>query len=116
MEQNGAREFIVAALEDVMGVEVSSADLPHNFQLSANYPNPFNSSTVITYVLPSEGRVRLAIYDSGGREVKRLVEGVIPSGRHYYNANLNSLSSGTYFYSLKWNEQYELTRKMVIVR
>jgi hypothetical protein len=49
--------------------------------LVANYPNPFNSTTTITFAFGAEDRVSLAIYDVG-RRVRTLVRKTLPPGQH----------------------------------
>ena len=49
--------------------------VPSSFELAPNYPNPFNASTTISYTLPRDGPVRLAIYDVGGKKVGELLAG-----------------------------------------
>ncbi|MBN2092685.1 hypothetical protein JW964_23895, partial [candidate division KSB1 bacterium] len=43
------------------------------YSLSQNFPNPFNPSTTISYQLPDEGRVILAIFNLSGQMIKKLV-------------------------------------------
>jgi hypothetical protein len=50
--------------------------------LSPAYPNPFNPTTRIEFVLPGETAMRLAIHDAGGRLVRLLAEGSLTAGRH----------------------------------
>lgn len=45
-------------------------------------PNPFNPMTTIEFMIATEGRVRLRVYDLRGRLVAILVDEVLPSGRH----------------------------------
>ncbi|HLB00684.1 MAG TPA: hypothetical protein VJO14_04795, partial [Bacteroidota bacterium] len=47
---------------------------PVSFSLDQNFPNPFNSTTVITFSTPERGQVRLSVYDILGREVRILVD------------------------------------------
>jgi parallel beta-helix repeat protein len=65
-----------------------------------NYPNPFNPTTVIRYLLPVAGHVSLRIYDILGREVATLVDGQKEMG--YYTATFDGsrFSSGVYFIRL----------------
>ena len=74
--------------------------------LYPNFPNPFNGRTDIRYELAEHGPVRLDIYDTWGRRVKSLVDGVQPAGFHHVtwigddDAGRN-VSSGLYIYRLK---------------
>ena len=47
--------------------------VPKDYRLFQNFPNPFNSSTVISYALPMDNVVYLKVFDLMGREVKTLV-------------------------------------------
>ncbi len=48
---------------------VSSLDLPHNFYLEQNLPNPSNTTTVIRYALPYDNCVTIRIFDLLGKEI-----------------------------------------------
>jgi hypothetical protein len=50
--------------------------------LSANRPNPFNPTTVITFRLPGPMPVDLSVYDVQGRLVRRLVRLELEAGEH----------------------------------
>jgi hypothetical protein len=88
---------------------------PLNFRLSANYPNPFNPETRISYSVPRAGSVSLAIYDVLGREVARLVNENKQPGDYSVSWNANGVPSGVYFYRLVAGE-YVATKKMVLMR
>jgi len=60
----------------------AAMDIPAQFALAQNYPNPFTASTTLRFDLPELSRVTLVIYDMSGREVERLVDGVMGPGRH----------------------------------
>jgi hypothetical protein len=71
----------------------------------SNYPNPFNPSTQISFSLPYETQVRLAVFDLRGRLVRDLVNEVRIEGEHtiHWNGrgrNGNVLPSGVYFAKL----------------
>lgn len=51
-------------------------------RIVSNAPNPFNPSTTIRFDLAADGPARLAVYDSGGRLVKRLTQGNMTAGAH----------------------------------
>ena len=58
----------------VTAVESASPSLPEQTALLANFPNPFNSSTWISYRLADPGPVRLTIYNALGQPVRTLVD------------------------------------------
>jgi uncharacterized protein (DUF362 family) len=69
---------------------------PSEFKLCANFPNPFNPSTMIVFYMPRSENVTLKIYDLTGREIETLVEGEVPSGEHRMQWNAQGLASGVY--------------------
>ncbi len=87
--------------------------------LGANTPNPVNPWTTIRFSLREAGPVRLAIYDVQGREVQRLVSGVMNAGEHAVEWNGAGggppLPSGVYFYRLTAGD-FTATRKMAVIR
>ncbi|HTO94819.1 MAG TPA: T9SS type A sorting domain-containing protein, partial [Bacteroidota bacterium] len=71
--------------------------VPAHFALERNYPNPFNPSTVIGYLVPVGAHISLIVYDVLGREVARLVDGYVPAGSHTATWTPSGCSSGVYF-------------------
>ena len=57
-------------------------EIPSVISLGANYPNPFNPATVIPFTLSRRGHVTLSVYDTMGRRIAVLVDGVLPGGSH----------------------------------
>jgi photosystem II stability/assembly factor-like uncharacterized protein len=84
-------------------VEVNKKEnkIPIEFNLSQNFPNPFNPTTTISYQLPVNSNVNLKIYDILGREAATLVNEEKPAGSYEVVFNGSGLSSGIYFYQLK---------------
>lgn len=85
----------------MVSVEEENAQTPLTFGLSTPYPNPFNSTTRIDYSLDLAGTVKLALFDISGRQIKTLVDGVIPSGRHSATLIANDLPAGLYIVKLE---------------
>lgn len=83
-----------------MTVGSNPANMPEEFILYHNYPNPFNPSTVIRYQLPVSGDVTLKVYDVLGNEVATLVDEYLPAGSYEKEFTAEELSSGVYFYQL----------------
>ncbi|PLX26411.1 MAG: hypothetical protein C0600_10885, partial [Ignavibacteria bacterium] len=81
-----------------------------------NYPNPFNPTTTIQYILQKPRRVSLIVTDLYGREVRRpLDRSFEEAGSHQMQFDAAELPSGVYFYSLIAGGQRH-TRKMVVLR
>lgn len=89
--------------------------IPISSILLSAYPNPFNSSTVITFDLPTAGYVKLAVYDILGQEVAVLATRNSQLGTNEVVWNAGSLPTGTYFIRLQSNEQ-SVTRKAVLLK
>jgi hypothetical protein len=94
--------------------------LPDDFILYQNFPNPFNSITVVSYFLPLDSFTKFFLYDNIGREIMSLDLGFQKSGLHHLKidfANLenNCNSGGVYFYKIV-TEKYSSTKKMVYLK
>jgi hypothetical protein len=66
-----------------------------------NYPNPFTSSTMISFVLPTATHVKLSVLDATGRLIALLADQNMNSGAHSYPFNLGNDNSGTYICRLE---------------
>ncbi len=87
---------------------------------STNFPNPFRRSTGISFKVPEEVPVTLAVYDFSGRKVMELINKTMLPGSftYYWNARDQSnrdVNPGTYVYRLTIGTKQE-TGKMVLVR
>ncbi|NIA30240.1 MAG: T9SS type A sorting domain-containing protein, partial [Actinobacteria bacterium] len=94
--------------------------IPSKYTLHQNYPNPFNPTTVITYDLPSSGRVSLTIFNALGQKITSLVDKEQQAGS--YRVTWDGLSgegtqmaNGVYFYYLR-TSSFNKTMKMVLMR
>jgi len=88
--------------------------------LAQNYPNPFRTRTAITYALPDQQPVTLAIYDVRGALVRELASGAVSAGSHRVTWDGRDergleAASGVYFCHLETRHQCE-TRRMVLLR
>lgn len=101
------------AFEQFQQFEVE--ELPQEFALGKNYPNPFNPSTNIEYALPQEVAVSLKVYDALGREVATLVNSIQPAGKYTVRFDASRLSSGVYFYRMQ-SGSYVNVQKMLLVK
>lgn len=96
------------------------SNLPRNFQLSANFPNPFNQSTAIRYELPDPANVTIKIYNLQGQYITTLVSqkhsaGVFETkwdGTDYYQKNV---PTGVYLIQMQ-TAVFRQTRKVLLIR
>ena len=79
----------------------SDLEIPNQYDLKNNYPNPFNPSTNIEFSIAGTGKVSLKIFDVLGKEIKTLVDEEKTPGNYKVTFDAGSLSSGVYFYMLK---------------
>jgi hypothetical protein len=93
-----------------------------SYLLHQNYPNPFNPTTVISYSLPEESRVRLTLFNTLGAKVSVLVDEVQPAGAREFKWNASDLPSGLYYYRLEAGDadagkfSYSSTLKLLLVK
>lgn len=103
-------------VEPSSGIEpVSGADLPTEFALYQNFPNPFNPVTTLSFDLPLASEVTLEIYDLSGCLVKTPLAGHLEAGQHHYVFNASGLASGIYFCKLEAAD-FIAVRKLVLTR
>lgn len=96
-------------------IKTRSSAQPVALDLFQNAPNPFNPATVMTFVVPSSGHVRLSVYNVAGQHVASVLDGHYEAGTHSVTFNAEGLASGLYIYRLQAGQQ-SVTRKMTLVR
>jgi glycosidase len=110
---------LFAVADSVVSVPVASEpggpSVPGGLALEPNYPNPFSGTTTIAYAVARGGPVRLRVFDLLGREVARLVDGVVPAGHHTSSFDGTALASGVYLARLESGGEV-VTRRMAVVR
>ncbi len=80
-------------------VELADSDLPTEFTLKGNYPNPFNPSTTINFDLPATAEVSIEVIDMLGRRVMTVpVQSIAAGASRSVMLDASNLSSGTYLY------------------
>jgi hypothetical protein len=101
------------------GVDVitltTQAPLPVEITLNNSYPNPFNPSTTISFSIPSDMNVDLAVYDISGRLVGELMSGVQTQGLYEITWDANNYASGLYIVRLVAGAEMH-TQKIMLVK
>ncbi len=93
---------------------------PVSISLLPNYPNPFNSRTMITFEVAESVNYRLLIYDLTGNYINTLSAGNAVIGKYGIpwdgrDANNNLVASGSYFYLLI-TPSYNIAKKMQLIK
>ncbi|HEX7343188.1 MAG TPA: T9SS type A sorting domain-containing protein [bacterium] len=94
--------------------ESDLSQLPREFQLHQNFPNPFNPMTTIRYDVPKSAHVNITVYNTGGQQVAMLVDGMRLPGYHEVIWDAAGLSSGVYFYRIHAGDYVALKKLMLI--
>jgi hypothetical protein len=94
----------IGAFESPYAVPVEAEATPQTLALHAGYPNPFRSSTHLTFETAEAGPVRLRIYDALGRTVATLVDGDLGAGAHAVTWTAADLAAGLYVARLEAGE------------
>jgi hypothetical protein len=105
----------VSGIGDPTSAVEKNQFIPVAYQLSPNYPNPFNPSTIIEFGLPEEEFARLTIYDLLGNEIETLVSERLNPGSYRVTWNAANHAAGVYFYRLQAGKFTE-TRKLVLLK
>jgi hypothetical protein len=103
-------EIIEVFVEDIS----KATNIPMDFALSQNHPNPFNPITEIKYALPKDCWVKLEVYNILSRKVATLVDREQKAGYKVAKWDAGSFSSGIYFYRIKAGD-FTQTKKMVLL-
>ncbi|MBK8381874.1 MAG: SBBP repeat-containing protein [Ignavibacteria bacterium] len=82
----------------------------------SNYPNPFNSESIIKYKILNKGNAAIKIYDSKGGEMQILLKEYKLEGEYELKFDAKNYSSGVYYYSLILNNKILKTNRMLLIR
>jgi hypothetical protein len=102
--------------------EEPSVNLPSDFLLSQNFPNPFNPNTTISWQSPVGSHQTIKVFDVLGNEIATLVNEYKPAGRYEVEFNAEKLASGIYFYKLqavpigRQAGEYTAVKKMILIK
>jgi hypothetical protein len=105
---------------------------PRSFRLNQYYPNPFNSTTVISYSVPSlmgrdlvstpgrdgelpaASKISLKVFNLLGQEVATLFEGLRQPGNYEAALDASGLSTGIYLYRMTATNFVDTKKTMLL--
>ena len=105
-------------LESITPVDEEITIYP-SFKVS-NYPNPFNTSTTISFYIPKYIKLKLSIYNIKGQKIKTIVNSNLNIGKHSFiwngrDENDKLVSSGIYFYKME-TENFSEIKKAILLK
>jgi hypothetical protein len=115
---SGSWEIEIDALTGELLTHIDSPEIsqvPYQFQLQPNHPNPFNPGTTIYFTLPNTMKIQLIIYNTLGQKISTLVDGYKTAGQHAIYWKPVGLTSGIYVVLMK-SHNYQAIRKIHYVK
>lgn len=99
----------------LIGIKNLSQELPTEYKLYQNFPNPFNPNTTIKFDIIKTGNVKIVIYNLLGQEVRTLVNEIVLPGKYSVDFKADNFASGLYFYKIQTDEFTDI-KKMLLVK
>lgn len=111
-----ARPNICLLTSVVSGNQNQNSNVPKDYKLYQNFPNPFNPVTKIKFDVPKSSMVTLKVYDILGKEVAVLVNDRLQANTYLVDFNATALNSGVYFYQLSVDNVPFAVKKVMLVK
>ncbi|MGN6532599.1 MAG: T9SS type A sorting domain-containing protein, partial [Ginsengibacter sp.] len=92
--------------------DISESKEMRSFNIYGNYPNPFSTSTTISFDLVDQSYIKLFIYDESGRMVTTLLDQTLPAGLHNITWQPGNLPAGVYFAQIRKGNFIKTSRMM----
>lgn len=99
----------------VSGLVGNTNEIPMEYKLYNNYPNPFNPITTIKFGIPENVKVKLNVYDVTGKEISVLVDDELKAGLYEYQWSASNFASGIYFYRIQAGD-FVYVKKMMLIK
>ena len=104
--------LLVTHVEKLSGS--THVELPSSLTLNPAFPNPFNPVTTISYGIPTDGTVNVAIYDVNGRMIESLANGFTNAGSYSIDWNADTQPSGMYFLKVQFGNEVKSEKIMLV--
>ena len=98
----------------LVGTGSNVSELPKEFKLYENYPNPFNPTTTIKYDIANNSFVKLVVYDLAGKEIETLVSNNMQAGSYEATWSGSNYASGVYFARIEAGSYRHIIKMLMI--
>jgi hypothetical protein len=99
----------------IESTSLHESELPYDWYLGQNFPNPFNPSTNIQFGIGATEPVRLDIFSIAGQLVRSVDLGRLNACSHSISVDLARLSSGLYLYQIS-TPSFRHSKKMTLIK
>lgn len=106
---------VFRSIEPSVNVEEKEKELFKSHIQTICYPNPFDGSMTIEFMIPYSDFVSLTIYNAIGVEVANLISEFLNDGKHKRVWDASAFPSGTYFYRIQVGEYFDI-RKLILLK
>ncbi len=103
------------SLDELVGINPVNSNVPAEYTLYQNFPNPFNPVTNIRFNIPVSGEVKIEVFDQLGSLISVPVNEHLGPGVYETKWNAGNNSSGIYFYRLT-SGKFTGTKKMILLK
>ena len=100
---------------DISTSNMLKTQILNNLILYQNYPNPFNPITTIKFSIPTNGQVKLKVYDLIGKEISTLIQGYKIAGNYTVQFDGSEFPSGIYYYRLEFGA-FTQAKKFILIK
>lgn len=114
VQHNAGSPYHIAVFLTVANAAGESVEIPREYKLNDNYPNPFNATTTLSFDLPDSRRISLSLYNIAGQEVAQIIESRFPAGRHQLQFDAGSLPSGMYLLKFEAGDYQEVNKILLL--
>jgi uncharacterized protein (TIGR02145 family) len=105
---NGSFSFV-----SVTGIK--EEQLPTGYEISNNYPNPFNPKTRISITLPKSCDIKVEVFNLLGQMVREVNKKSFGAGNNFIDLELNGLTNGFYLARITLDEKFTVTKKLMLI-
>ena len=112
--------YMIRIITDRFTNDIDKPEIPIAKLSANNYPNPFNPETIITFNMPKDGKVEIAIFNIRGQLVHTLLNDEVKAGENKVvwtgnDSTGKAMSSGVYFYRVQTTED-SIINRMVLMK
>lgn len=98
-----------------IGIKEYSKNIPIEYKIYSNYPNPFNPITKIIFDLPKKSHTNLVVFNALGEKVETLINTELKEGSYEYTWNAEKYNSGIYYIRMVCDKFID-TKKTALIK